>query len=229
VKLTIIVPAYNEGKTIKEALNRLTSLKVPFKKEIIVVDDGSTDNTQKIVKDFRNCRYIRHLANKGKGQAISTGIKAAIGDYLFIQDADLEYHPKYLEPMLTALSPTHEIIYGSRLTNFPTLWGKNRTPFLIHFAGNRFLSLIASILYKCWLTDIETCYKLFPKNAVNQVKSKGFEVEVELTAKFLKGGYKIKEVPIVVKPRTYAQGKKIRAFRDGFKALVTLLKYKIYD
>lgn len=234
MKLSVIIPVYNEEKTILEVVDNLNNLSIKsISKEVIIVDDGSTDSTREKIKKLKNVKIILHAKNKGKGAAVITGIKNATGDYIIIQDADLEYHPKYIEVLLKPIQDKKtEVVYGTRLKRLPNLRAEEKTlQFLVHYFGNRFLSLLTSVLYGQWLTDMETGYKLFPKKALHKVKlnAKGFEFDPELTAKLLKKGYKILEVPIKVKPRSYKEGKKINTVTDGFKAFWNLLKYRIID
>jgi len=196
MKLSIIIPVYNEAKTIKEILLRVIKAKLPkdIKREIIVVDDGSTDETARILKEkFHNVRDIRlfsHKINRGKGAAIRTGIKGATGDILLIQDADLEYSPQYypklLEPIINGRSA---VVYGSRLKDLRfKIFGRNRTPLPLHFLGNKFLTAITNFLYKGKITDMETGYKVFTRKAIEEIKitANRFDFEPEITAKILK-------------------------------------------
>ena len=231
-KLSIIIPVFNETKTILEILDRVIAAEIPnFQKEILVVDDGSTDGTrEKITKaKLKDVKVILHKVNQGKGAAVKTGIKEASGDYIIIQDADLEYDPKSIKNLTAKIAGEKSVIYGTRLNRMPHL-GKEESKhlFILHYFGNRFLSLVTSVLYGQWITDMETCYKLFPKIAVEKMKinARGFEFEPEITAKLLKRGYKIKEVPITAVPRGYDEGKKLNTVRDGAKALWYLLKYR---
>jgi dolichol-phosphate mannosyltransferase len=235
-KLSIIIPVYNEEKTVGKLLNSLVSIRLPVKQvEYIIIDDGSTDASASIIKKFclQNSKFtfIEHKKNKGKGEAIKTGLKKAKGDYIVIQDADLEYNPKDIAKLLKAVNNNNQIVYGTRLKRLPNFKEDIKNFYLLHYFGNRFLSLATSLLYQHWLTDIECCYKLFPKIALLGVvlQAKGFEFEPEITAKFLKKGYKIAEVSISTNPRGYGEGKKIHAISDGTKALWTLLKYRFID
>lgn len=236
MKVSIIIPAYNEVRTIEKILSRVIKAKLPkrLKKEIIVVDDGSTDGTVGILKKkFHNPGKIKlflHKKNKGKGAAIRTGFKKASGDVFLIQDADLEYNPLYyrrlLEPIIEGRA---KVVYGSRLKNLKFKpWGRGKTPFPLHYLGNRFLSGMTNFLYKGKITDMETGYKIFAKKALRGIKIKadGFDFEPEITAKILKKDIPIKEVLIRTKPRDYSEGKKI-TWRDGFQALFVLLKYRL--
>jgi glycosyltransferase involved in cell wall biosynthesis len=233
MKLSIIVPVFNEEKTILQILEKLGSAGIPVQYEIIVVDDGSTDGTRAKLQRIRNAKVILHAKNKGKGVAVKTGIKHAKGDYILIQDADLEYNPKQIKDLLRPVQEKlAEVAYGTRLDRMPHLGKEEKKHlFILHYFGNRFLSLVTSILYGQWITDMETCYKLFPKKAVEKMKinARGFEFEPEITSKLLKGGYKIKEVSITANPRGYDEGKKLNTVRDGSKALWYLLKYRFTD
>lgn len=236
MKLSIIIPVFNEENTILEVIKRLLNTKfLKVDREIIVVDDGSTDSTREKLKKIKSkeIKIIYHKKNLGKGAAVKTGIKNATGDYIIIQDADLEYHPKYINNLLELIFKKHaDVVYGTRLNRMPHLRKEEKKHlFILHYFGNRFLSLITSILYGQWITDMETCYKLFPKKAVENIKlnAKGFEFEPEITSKLLKQGYKIKEVSITANPRGYDEGKKLNTLRDGSKALWYLFKYRFVD
>lgn len=234
MKLSIIIPVFNEEATIGEIIRRVILEKIPqVSKEIIVVDDGSTDKTGKILKGIKNVRIFSHEKNQGKGAAVKTGIKNSKGDYIIIQDADLEYHPKYINKLLKPIfNEKARVVYGTRINRMPHFHEEERTPrFILHYLGNRILSLLVSILYGQWITDIETGYKLFPKSALRNVKlnAKGFELEPEITAKLLKSHYKILEVSIRTNPRGYDEGKKLNTLRDGSKALWSVLKYRFTD
>ncbi|HSD98502.1 MAG TPA: glycosyltransferase family 2 protein [Patescibacteria group bacterium] len=238
MKLSIIVPVFNEEKTIVSVLEKLLELTFPTatQREIVIVDDGSKDKTVGKIKEFLEKHkkdgvfLFQHAKNAGKGQAIRTGVEKANGEYIIIQDADLEYNPKDIVRLFQeVLDKKAEVVYGTRLKRLPHFEKEERTGrFLLHYAGNKLLSLITSALYGQWITDMETCYKLFPKKAVvhMDLRAKGFEFEPEITAKLIKEGYKIHEIPIQTKPRGYTEGKKLNTFRDGKKALWTLLLYR---
>lgn len=235
MKLSIIIPVFNEEKTVETLIKKVEKVNLKdFEKEIIVVDDGSTDASASVISNikpkFSNLKFIQHKNNSGKGVAVRTGFKKATGDYIVIQDADLEYDPKQIDMLLEPVRKGQaQIVYGTRLSHLPDFNGEQRTlQFFLHYLGNKFLSLITSILYLQWITDMETCYKLFPKKAVENMllKSRSFDFEPEITAKFLKRGYKILEIPISTKPREYSEGKKLNALEDGPRALWTLIKYR---
>ncbi len=239
IKLSIIIPVYNEERTIREVLRKVNSVKIPnFEKEIIVVDDASKDFSLKEIKDakvkykIKNLKILRHKKNMGKGASIKSGLKKAMGDVVLIQDADLEYDPKYYKKLLKPiLKKKASVVYGSRLKNYPLkLFGKNKTPLIMHFLGNKFLTFVTNMLYGESTTDMETGYKVFKKSILKEIeiKSKRFDFEAEVTAKILKKGYKIYEVPIKIKPRGYNEGKKI-TWKDGIWALFTLIKYRFVD
>ncbi|MDP3988177.1 MAG: glycosyltransferase family 2 protein [Candidatus Levybacteria bacterium] len=235
MKLSIIIPAYNEEKTIPTVLEKLDSIKIPgVTKEIIVVDDGSTDASASVISKFKsNFKFIQHKKNQGKGAAVRTGIKNSTGDYILIQDADLEYNPQDITKLVKPiLNKSAQVVYGTRLSRMPNFSRDERTlRFFAHYLGNKFLSLVTSFLYGKWVTDMETGYKLFPKKAVENIKlnSRSFNFEPEITSKLLKQGYKILEIPISTNPRGYEEGKKLNTFRDGTIALLTLLKYRFLD
>ncbi len=235
MKLSILIPAYNEQNTIESVLNSLNKLKLEkVTKEIIVIDDGSTDDTPGILsrQSKRFVKVFTHKKNKGKGAAIQTGIKKASGDIILIQDADLEYSPRDIPRLIRPIIDRQfEVVYGTRLNMRPVIFGKKRTPFLFHFFGNKLLSLITTFLYGATITDMETGYKVFTRKALSGIRlnAKSFDFEPEITAKILKKRIKILEIDIKTNPRGYDEGKKIRPIQDGLMALWTLIKYRFVD
>lgn len=230
MKLSIIIPAYNEKDTIKEIVQKVMDVKIDLAekvdKEIIIVDDFSSDGTTEIVREIKgsnkNTEAIFHSENRGKGAAIRDGLQLAKGDYVIIQDADLEYDPNdYAKLLAPVLDGKATVVYGSRFT------GEHRNMFFWHYLGNKLLTLVTGVLYNTTLTDMETCYKLIKKDILDDViiKSSRFNFEPEITAKILKRGIRIYEVPISYVGREFDEGKKI-TWRDGFSALWTLLKYR---
>ena len=219
--LSIIIPAYNEAATVKELLERVTRLRAPFKKEVIVVDDASTDATARIAQSFgRNVKLVRHSMNQGKGAAIRTGIKHCTGLYTIIQDADLEYDPKdYLPLWNAAVKHGLQVVYGSRFS------GNRAYPIGAHGFGNKFLTFMTNLLFSSKLTDMETCYKLMQTSLLKSLplKASKFDFEPEVTSLLLKRGIRIREVPITYHPRTALQGKKIH-WKDGLQALRALFR-----
>ena len=230
-KLSIIVPAYNEEKTISKVIRRVKDAKLGnIKKEIIVVDDFSTDGTKKVLLKLKNkgMKIFFHEKNQGKGTAIRTALKHATGDIMLIQDADLEYDPKEYKKLLKPIiEHNSEVVYGSRLVSIR----KNlKKMYKLHYFGNLFLTAITGILYGAKITDMETGYKVFKKEVIQNMnlKAKRFDFEPEITAKILKKGYKITEVPIDFMGRKFSEGKKI-TWKDGIKALFYLIMYRFTD
>jgi glycosyltransferase involved in cell wall biosynthesis len=227
MNLSVVIPVYNEVGNVKVIIKRVQAQKLA--NEIVVVDDGSTDGTRDILKELDgqdSLRVILHERNQGKGAAVVTGIKAARGDVLLIQDADLEYdprdYPKLLQPIEEEIA---DVVYGSRF-----LGGPRRVAMFWHMIANKLLTVMTNILYDTILTDMETGYKVFRRQVIEgmNIKAKRFDFEPEFTAKVLKRHYRIFEVPITFNPRDYSQGKKIQ-LKDAFEAVWTLLKYRFVD
>ena len=230
MKLSIIIPVYNEKETISYVINTINKLPLPsFSKEIIIVDDFSTDGTRDILKKIKkkNTRVILHKKNYGKGMALRTGFEHSTGDIILIQDADMEYNPEEYPKLLAPIISGKDVVYGTRLSYI-----KNnvRDMYWTHYIGNKILTLATNILYGSSITDMETGYKVFRSSIIKKIKlrSRRFDFEPEVTAKILKKGYKIYEVPISFKARGFSEGKKI-TWKDGIVALICLIKYRFVD
>lgn len=226
MKLSVIIPAYNEEKTISEILKKVNAVLLPnFEKEIIIIDDKSSDNTLNVLESLKN-QYnfilLKHQQNKGKGAAIRTGVLKATGDFVIIQDADLEYEPdEYKKLLLPFLEKKAEVVYGSRIL------GTKKRGKLSFYLGGRIITMATNLIYGIKITDEPTCYKVFKRDLLNSLnlESNGFEFCPEVTAKIAKRRIKIYEVPISYFPRDKSEGKKIK-WKDGIIALWTLLKYR---
>jgi glycosyltransferase involved in cell wall biosynthesis len=246
VTVSIVIPVYNERAYIEEILFRVQA--VGLEKEILVIDDGSTDGTRELLRDFEraqaagqreltiqngrsilrleNIRFIFQNRNQGKGAALRRGFEMASGDVILVQDADLEYDPrdyhKLLEPILDGRA---DVVFGSRF-----LGGPQRVHYFWHYAGNKFLTLLSDMLTNLKLTDMETCYKVMRREVVESIrlKSDRFGFEPECTAKVARGNWRIYEVPISYSGRTYAEGKKI-TWKDGLTTLWCILRYNLFD
>lgn len=236
MKVSIIIPIFNEEKTLEKIFDRVKNQKLEkIEKEIILINDGSTDSSQKIIEKMAKeypyqAKGFSFLRNYGKGNAVRKGLELSSGDIVIIQDADLEYDPKYypalFEPIIKKQT---QVVYGSRLKTLKfRLWGEGKTPLPLHYIANRFLSFMTNLFFSSNLTDMETGYKVFTRQVAGNLnlRAKRFDFEPEITAQILKAGYKIYEVPIKTKPRTYREGKKI-TWRDAFMAVRTLLDYRL--
>lgn len=226
--LTVLIPVYNEEKTLEEIIERVQE--TPFEKEILCIDDGSSDSSPEILATLserhENLRVLRHETNKGKGAALSTGMREARGDVVLIQDADLEYdpsdYPVLLRPILEGKA---DVVYGSRFLG----GGYARAHLYTHYLANRFLTVFSNLVTNLNLTDMETCYKVFTREVASklEIKSNGFSVEPEVTAKVARMKARIYEVPVSYSGRDFSEGKKIKA-RDGFKALWAIVRYGLF-
>ncbi len=221
------MPVYNEQDTLREIVRRVREVELVF--ELIIVDDGSRDGTRLILQEMMGLpgvKILMHETNQGKGAAVVTGIKAAQGDVLIVQDADLEYDPQDYAKLLQPLQEGRcDVVYGSRFAH-----SKMQNAILINFLANKFLTFLTNLLYGSNLTDMETCYKVFPRELMENITihARRFEFEPEFTAKILKQGVRLEEVPISFDPRGYSKGKKITAW-DGLVAIWTLIKYRFVD
>ena len=226
-KITILIPVYNEVNTLMPILEKLESIDFyELEKEIILIDDYSTDGTKELYKDL-NYKVLYHEKNMGKGASLRDGFKEATGDIVTIQDADLEYDPEDLLPLVkVVLDNEADVAYGSRFINID----KSKNFMLTHFLGNKMLTIITNILYGATLTDMETCYKVFKSEYVKHldIKSNRFDFEPEITAKVLKQGARLKEVPITYVARGFKEGKKI-SWKDGFAAIFALIKFRFMN
>jgi len=231
MKLSIIIPVYNEEKTLEKIIQRVQRVNLgKIQKELIIVNDFSKDSTQLIIhqlkKQYSNIISVEHIKNRGKGAAIRTGLNLASGEIITIQDGDLEYNPEdYRKLIQPILENRAKVVYGSRLLGKVT--GFN-VP--LHHLGNNFLSFLTRLLYNNKITDMETCYKVMSAEVIKKIKLQAnrFDIEPEITAKILKRGYKIIEIPITYNGRTFAEGKKIN-WRDGIIAVYTLFKYRFFN
>jgi len=225
--ISVIIPVYNEVKNINEIIKRVQTTKLAS--EIVIVDDGSQDGTRDILQTLngkKKVRVILHEKNQGKGAAVVTGMKAAKGEILLIQDADLEYDPRDYPLLLKPLQEgVADVVYGSRF-----LGGSHRVTMFWHQVANKLLTLMTNILYDSILTDMETGYKVFNRKVIDgmTIKAKRFNFEPEFTAKILKRKYRIYEVAISFNPRDYSEGKKIK-LKDAFEAVWALIKYRFVD
>ncbi len=246
MKVSVVIPVYNERAFIEELLLRVQA--VQLNKEILVIDDGSTDGTRSLLQELEkaqaagrqeilvrnglallsleNIRFLFQERNRGKGAALRSGFAAATGEVILVQDADLEYDPRDYSKLLAPIFDGRaDVVYGSRF-----LGGPQRVHYFWHYVGNRFLTLLSDMLTNLKLTDMETCYKVFRREVLQEIKFKSdrFGFEPECTAKIAKGHWRIYEVPISYAGRTYAEGKKI-TWRDGFSTLWCILRYNLLD
>jgi len=227
MKVSVIIPVYNEEETIEEILRRVEMEEIAT--EILVIDDGSTDGTREklaSLNEVGNLRIILHDRNQGKGAAVRTGFQNATGDVFLIQDADLEYDPRDYPALIRPIEEgIADVVYGSRF-----LGGPRRTTMFWHMVANKLLTFMTNLLYNTILSDMETGYKVFKRDIVDgmKIRANSFDFEPEFTAKILKKKVRVYEVPISFNPRDYNEGKKI-GFIDAFQAVWTLIKYRFVD
>jgi len=219
--LSVIVPVYNEAKTIKQILEKINSVNID--KEIIAVDDGSSDGTSQILGgiNYNNLKVIHHTRNRGKGAAVLTGLTHAEGEFIIIQDADLEYDPKDYFKLMEAIKKNNaDLALGARFT-------KGYKGLFIHKLGNKFLTTLLNLLFNTNFNDCFTCYKLLRRNAINtlNLKAQGFDIEIEIITKALKKNLRVAETNVTYCPRSYTEGKKIR-YKDGLRAALSIFKYR---
>ncbi len=231
--VSVLVPAYNEEKSIRELLARVRAVSIPgFQKEIIVVDDCSTDGTCELLKKETDVKAFFLPKNVGKGGALRECMKHATGEIMIVQDADLEYspedYPKLVQPIVDGKA---EVVYGTRFSSSKGHLRDSPITYFLHVVGNAGLTLLTNVLYVSKLTDMETCYKAFTRHALHalgHLRANRFDFEPEITAKFLKRGFRIHEVPITYYSRGFSEGKKI-TWKDGVKAAWYLIKYRFVD
>ena len=229
MKLSIVIPVYNEKDTISEIINRVLNAEVDADKEIIIVDDCSKDGTRDVLKKLSESKSDLNIIfkenNSGKGDTLKEGFKYTSGDYVIVQDADLEYSPSDYQKLLELVKDKKNVaVYGSRFS------GDYEDMTNLHFFGNKLLTMLTNLIFRVSLTDMETCYKLIPGDFARRldIKSKRFNFEPEITAKILKSGMGIIEVPITYKGRSFSEGKKI-TWKDGLSAVCTLIRFKFRD
>ena len=231
MKLSIVIPVYNETATLSRIVEMVRSVEVGMEKEILLVDDGSRDGTREVLRkmgeEHSDLKILFHEVNRGKGAALRTGFAAATGDVVLIQDADLEYDPKEYPRLLAPIVDGHaDVVYGSRFLG----GGAHRVVFYWHYLGNRLLTTLSNMTTNLNLTDMEVCYKVFRREVIQSIplRENRFGFEVEITAKVAKRNLKIYEVPISYYGRDYSEGKKI-GWQDGFSAIRCILKYRFVD
>lgn len=224
--LSIVIPVYNEQNTVEEVLRRVFAVKLPgWKKQVVVIDDGSTDDTPKKLKKWKKKCLILSQENSGKGSAVTHGFSKVTGDVVIVQDADLEYSPEDYPKLLQPFDNERvTVVYGSRFL------GPHLSTMFVYELGNKFVTLVTNILFNTNITDMETGYKAFRRSVLDgmTIHAKSFEFEPEFTAKVLKKGHQIYEIPISYYGRKFEEGKKL-TWKDGVAALVALVRYRLFD
>ncbi|MBS3071623.1 glycosyltransferase family 2 protein [Candidatus Pacearchaeota archaeon] len=229
MRISIIIPVFNEERTLEKILEKMSKLNLGMRKEILIINDGSTDNSRKIIEDFikenkKEDIKVISKKNEGKGSAIRVGIKLARGEIITIQDADLEYDPNDFKTLIKPIvNGKEKVVYGSRFLK------AHKPMYKIYFLGNKFLSFLTKVLYGHRITDMETCYKVFDAKVIKSIdlRANKFDIEPEITSKILKKGIRIKEIPISYSPRKIEEGKKIN-WKDGIQAIFTLLYWRAH-
>lgn len=228
-RISVVIPVHNEVGTIREILNQVRAVELPYEKQVIVVDDGSTDGTQEVLLEeagrASDLLVITHERNRGKGAAVRSALRRITGDVIIVQDADLEYDPRdYVRLLRPIAEGRSKVVFGSRFL------GEHKAMYFWHSLGNKFLTLTTNVLFDTTLTDMETCYKVFTADVARslRLRSDRWGFDPEITAKILKRGHRIYEVPIAYNGREFWEGKKI-TWKDGLSVLATLVRFRLLD
>ena len=222
MKISVIIPIYNEAATCIELINRVQA--VSLEKEIIIVDDGSSDGTAELLSNIEGITLLTHSINQGKGAAVQTAIEHISGDLVILQDGDLEYDPEDYQKLIKPITAGEtDVVFGSR-------WLNNANKWSFHYFGNKLITLFSNIINQRWINDMASCYKAIPIDIFRDLhlRSQGFGLEAEITAKMFRKGYSIKEIPISYSRRTSAEGKKLR-LKDGLVSARACLRYRFFD
>jgi len=222
MKISVIIPIFNESPTCIELIRKVDE--VSMEKEIIVVDDGSTDGTTEKLSELENITLLKHPVNRGKGAAVQTAVEHIQGDIVILQDGDLEYDPSDYQSLIGPIvNGESDIVFGSR-------WLGKNNQWSFHYIGNKIISLFSNIINQRWVNDMASCYKAIPASIFRdlQLRSSGFGLEAEITAKVFRKGYSVKEIPISYARRTSVEGKKLR-LKDGFVSAAACLRYRFFD
>ena len=222
MKISVIIPIYNEAATCIELINRVQA--VLLEKEIIIVDDGSSDGTAELLSNIEGITLLTHSINQGKGAAVQTAVDYITGDLVILQDGDLEYDPEDYQKLIKPITAGEtDVVFGSR-------WLNNANKWSFHYFGNKLITLFSNIINQRWINDMASCYKAIPIDIFRDLhlRSQGFGLEAEITAKMFRKGYSIKEIPISYSRRTSAEGKKLR-LKDGLVSASACLRYRFFD